>query len=166
MSYVVYKQPVHDDTFARFRTMPFSAIVQKLLLAKIACWRKTLLLYHAYRFYKQKIMALAQIYQFSPKISYFSENRASRRPYKAPDFLKSRGTALFIIFYYRSPSEPTEAFGLCLRVKNGSRRAKMGIFGAILVFLGKFWCFFCNFEDIFCIKKALFSLYTIYIIYT
>ena len=51
--------------------------------------------------------------------NYFRENRASRRPYKAPDFLKSRGTALFAIFRCRGSSELTEAFCLCLRFRNG-----------------------------------------------
>ena len=67
--------------------------------------------------------------------SHFRKNRASRRPYKASDFLESRDTALFIIFCYRGSSEPTEAFCLCLRVKNGLKIAKIGIFEAIFVFL-------------------------------
>ena len=68
------------------------------------------------------------------KIGHFRENRASRSPYKASEKLESHDTALFAIFYYRGFSELTGAFCLCLRVKNGLKMAKMGIFGAILVF--------------------------------
>lgn len=68
------------------------------------------------------------------KIDHFRQNQASRKPYKAPENSESRDTALFTILRYRGSSEPTEAFGLCLRVKNGSRGAKKGIFGVILAF--------------------------------
>ena len=67
--------------------------------------------------------------------NHFRENRASRKPYKALENLESHDTALFAIFYYRGFSELTEAFCLCLRVKNGLKMAKMGIFGVIFVFL-------------------------------
>ena len=67
--------------------------------------------------------------------SHSRENRASRRPYKALQNLESRDTALFAILYYRGSSEPTEAFCLCLRVKNGLKIAKIGIFEVIFVFL-------------------------------
>ena len=63
------------------------------------------------------------------------KNRASRKPHKALQNLESRDTALFVILRYRGSSEPTEAFCLCLRVKNGLKMAKMGIFGVIFVFL-------------------------------
>ena len=43
---------------------------------------------------------------------------------------------LFTILRYRGSSEPTEAFHLCLCVKNGLKMAKMGIFGVILVISG------------------------------
>ena len=66
--------------------------------------------------------------------SHFREKRASRRPYKALQNLESRDTALFIIFCRRAPSEPTEAFCLCLRGKNGLKMAKWA-------FLGRFLCF-------------------------
>ena len=72
----------------------------------------------------------------------FRQNRASRKPYKAPEILESHDTALFTILYYRGSSEPTEAFCLCLRVKNGLKTSKMGIFEAILVFLGLNLAFF------------------------
>ena len=61
----------------------------------------------------------------------FCQNRAPRKPYKAPENLQSRDTALFIIFCCSGSSEPTEAFCLCLRVKNGLKMAKIGIFRAI-----------------------------------
>ena len=106
---------------------------------------------------------MSKFANFWPKIGYFGKNRASRKPYKAPENLESRDTALFIIFYYRGSSEPTEAFCLCLKVKISSRMAKMSILRAIFCvfkakfgifdvkivflesfydFLGKFWCFF------------------------
>ena len=67
--------------------------------------------------------------------NHFRENRASKRPYKALQNLESRDTALFIIFCYRGAGEPTEAFCLCLGAKIGLKIAKIGIFGAIFVFL-------------------------------
>ena len=69
------------------------------------------------------------------KFSHFREKRASRRPYKTPENLESRDMALFVIFCYRGPSEPTEAFYLCLGAKIGLKIAKMGIFEVIFVFL-------------------------------
>ena len=69
------------------------------------------------------------------KFSHFRKNRASRRPYKALQNLKSRDTALFATLYYRGSGEPTGAFCLCLRGKNGLKMAKMGIFGVILALL-------------------------------
>ena len=69
------------------------------------------------------------------KFSHFRKNRASRRPYKASQNLESRDTALFVVLRYRGSSEPTEAFCLCFRVKNGLKMAKIGIFEAVFVFL-------------------------------
>ena len=66
---------------------------------------------------------------------HFRKNRAPRKPYKAPENLEGRDTALFIIFCYRGSSEPTKAFCLCLGVKIGFGKAKIGIFGVIFVFL-------------------------------
>ena len=68
--------------------------------------------------------------------SHFRENRASRRPYKALQNLESRDTALFAILYYRGSGEPTKAFCLCLGVKIGFGKAKMGIFRAIFCAFG------------------------------
>ena len=68
--------------------------------------------------------------------SRFRQNRAPRRPYKAPQNLKSRGTALFITFCHRGSSEPTEAFCLWFRAKFGLKTSKNGHFGAIFRVLG------------------------------
>ena len=78
----------------------------------------------------------------------FCQNRASRKPYKAPENLKGRDTALFIIFHYRGFSEPTEAFHLCLRAKFGLKTSKTGIFGAIFRVLGSNLCIFLFFTVI------------------
>ena len=72
---------------------------------------------------------------FRQNFSHFREKRASRRPYKALQNLESRDMALFAILYYRSSSEPTKAFCLCLRGKIDLKASKMGIFGVIFVFL-------------------------------
>ena len=79
-----------------------------------------------------KVVILGKIRSF---LAILEKNRASRRPYKAPDFLKSRGTALFAIFRCRGSSEPTEAFCLCLMAKIGLKMAKIGILGTIFVLL-------------------------------
>ena len=83
-----------------------------------------------------------------PKLSILEKKRASRKPYKASDFLESRDTALFVISRYRGSSEPTEAFCLCLRGKIDSKMVKMGILGVILYFWGEishFWSCFLRF---------------------
>ena len=81
---------------------------------------------------------------------HFRQNRAPRKPYKALQNFESRDTALFITFCCSGSSEPTEAFCLCFRDKNGLKMAKIGIFRAIFMFLGPnsvFFLFFCcNFK--------------------
>ena len=95
----------------------------------------------------KKIGKLARKWHF---LTNFVKNRASRKPYKALENLKSRDTALFTIFRYRGSSEPTEAFCLCLRAKFGLKTSKTGIFGAIFRVLGSNLCiflfFYCNFK--------------------
>ena len=81
-------------------------------------------------------------------LTNFVKNRASRKPYKAPENLKSRDTALFIIFCCSGSSEPTEVFRLCLKAKFGLKTSKTGIFGAIFRVLGSNLCIFLFFTVI------------------
>ena len=78
----------------------------------------------------------------------FRQNRASRKPYKAPENLGSRDTALFTILRYRGSSKLTEAFCLWLRGKIGLKTSKTGIFGAIFRVLGSNLCIFLFFTVI------------------
>ena len=81
-------------------------------------------------------------------LTNFVKNRASRKPYKAPENSESRDTALFTAFRCRGSGELTETFHLCLRAKFGLKTSKTGIFGVIFRVLGSNLCIFLFFTVI------------------